>query len=299
MITFKQMEAFYWVAKLGNFEAAAGKLFMSQSAISKRIQELEESFGVLLFNRARRTATVSEKGMELLDYVAEILERRDVLIERFIAKEVFVGRFRLGVTELTAMTWLPKLIEAIRNSYPKVKIEPFVDISSTLVKNLEEDKLDFIIIPNFIKDSRFFSQKIGHVKNAWMCSPKLIQEDKILSKSDIFIYPLLTQGKGSGTGSLYGQWLNEQGYQDVQTIECASLIAQIGFAIAGLGVTYLPIDLMKGLIEQFQLCLLNTAENPPEVEYVAVYHSDKTQFFLKEVSDLALDNCDFSNRYLE
>ena len=50
MITLKQIEAIYWIVELGSFEAAAAKLNMSQSAISKRVQELEDAFGVSIFD---------------------------------------------------------------------------------------------------------------------------------------------------------------------------------------------------------------------------------------------------------
>ncbi len=74
MITFKQIDALYWIAELGSFEAAANKLNMSQSAISKRIQELEETFDVEIFDRSKRNARLTEKGAELLDYAKDLLE---------------------------------------------------------------------------------------------------------------------------------------------------------------------------------------------------------------------------------
>lgn len=52
MITFKQLEAIYWIVELGSFEAASLKLNMSQSAISKRVQGLEEAFDVPIFDRS-------------------------------------------------------------------------------------------------------------------------------------------------------------------------------------------------------------------------------------------------------
>jgi len=46
MLTFKQLEAVYWVVKLGGFAAAAAKLHTTQSAVSKRVQELEPLFDI-------------------------------------------------------------------------------------------------------------------------------------------------------------------------------------------------------------------------------------------------------------
>ena len=82
MITFKQIDALYWIAELGSFEAAANKLNMSQSAISKRIQELEDTFDVEIFDRSKRNARLTEKGGELLDYARDLLNSRDQLLER-------------------------------------------------------------------------------------------------------------------------------------------------------------------------------------------------------------------------
>ena len=63
MITFKQIDALYWIAELGSFEAAANKLNMSQSAISKRIQELEDTFDVEIFDRSKRNARLTERAV--------------------------------------------------------------------------------------------------------------------------------------------------------------------------------------------------------------------------------------------
>jgi DNA-binding transcriptional LysR family regulator len=161
---------------LGSFEAAANKLNMSQSAISKRIQELEETLDVVIFDRSKRNARLTEKGGELLDYAKDLLERRDYLLERVSAREVLVRRFRLGVTELTALTWLPALVEALRQAYPKVQIEPSVELSSELFRKLENDQLDLVIVPDVYNDARFVSTPLKSLENAWMCAPSLISD---------------------------------------------------------------------------------------------------------------------------
>ena len=66
MMTFKQLEAIYWVTQLGGFSQAADKLHTTQSAISKRVQELETLFGTPLFDRTQRTSRLTEKGEEKL-----------------------------------------------------------------------------------------------------------------------------------------------------------------------------------------------------------------------------------------
>src|SRR3546814_19050122 len=67
MITLKQLEAFNWIAKLDTFERAAAKLNTTQSAISKRIQELEASIGLPWLDRSHRGARLTRHGEQLLD----------------------------------------------------------------------------------------------------------------------------------------------------------------------------------------------------------------------------------------
>jgi hypothetical protein len=76
-VTLKQLEAFYWVAELGGLEQAASRLSTTQSAISKRLQELESILGVALFDRTRRKAVITGQGERLLVLAREILDVRD------------------------------------------------------------------------------------------------------------------------------------------------------------------------------------------------------------------------------
>ena len=68
-VTLKQIEAFYWAAKLASFSIAASRLHVTQSSLSKRIKELEEAIGVELFERSGRRAQLTERGQRLLPIV--------------------------------------------------------------------------------------------------------------------------------------------------------------------------------------------------------------------------------------
>jgi DNA-binding transcriptional LysR family regulator len=87
-MTFKQLEALYWIHQLGGFAAAAQHLHTTQSAISKRIQELENGFKIRLFDRTRRGARLTEAGEQMLELSRELLEHRDSAVERFTSLEM-------------------------------------------------------------------------------------------------------------------------------------------------------------------------------------------------------------------
>ncbi|MBC3775373.1 MULTISPECIES: LysR family transcriptional regulator [Pseudomonas] len=294
MITFKQLEAIYWIVELGNFESAAMKLNMSQSAISKRIQELEEVFDMPIFDRSRRSARLTEKGAELFEEASQILRQRDFLLERISAKEVLVRRFRIGVTELTAITWLPALIEAIRSAYPKVVLEPSVELSTELVAKLENDQLDLIIVPDIFADARFVSTALSSVENAWMCAPSLHQGDASVNMQTLSSYTVLTQGGSSGTGLIYDRWLAQNDVRLNRTLKSNYLIAQLGLTLSGVGISYLPRQCLSPLVDQGRLQVIEIEPALPPIHYIAAHRADRLQGLSVEVTRLAAELCDFS-----
>lgn len=298
MITFKQIDALYWIAELGSFEAAANKLNMSQSAISKRIQELEDTFDVEIFDRSKRNARLTEKGGELLDYARDLLKGRDQLLERVSAREVLVRRFRLGVTELTALTWLPALVETLRQAYPKVQIEPSVDLSSELFRKLESDQLDLVIVPDVFSDPRFHSTALQSVENAWICAPSLIPDADPVGLETLANYTVLTQGAQSGTGLIYERWLAAHNVQMPRTLSSHNLLVQVGLALSGIGVSYLPRACLSHLIEQGALRALVTEPELPRIQYVALHRVDRQFGLNQDVAQMAQACCDFSRLLL-
>ncbi|WP_028694775.1 LysR family transcriptional regulator [Pseudomonas cremoricolorata] len=298
MITFKQLEALYWIVEMRSFELAATKLNMTQSAISKRVQELEMALDIEIFDRAKRNARLTEKGTELYQYAADLLGQRDVMLERVSAKRVLVRRFRLGVTELTALTWLPGLIESMRDAYPLVTIEPSVELSTELFKKLEADQLDLIIVPDIFDDARFQSTPLQTVENVWMCSPDLYSGKDPIELQALGQFTVLTQGGSSGTGLIYDRWFSQHDVRFNRAIVSNYLVAQVGLTLSGLGISYLPKECMSFLIDQGQLSIINTTTRLPLIRYSAVHRVDRVLGLTAEVSKLAERLCNFKQLHL-
>jgi DNA-binding transcriptional LysR family regulator len=294
MVTFKQLEALYWIARLGSFEAAAAKLNMSQSAISKRIGELEETFSEPIFDRVRRNSRLTPRGALLLDHATDLLNRRDQMLQEVSDKSALVGRFRLGVTELTAMTWLPALVERVNAVYPKLELEPSVDVGSGLFRQLEQDQLDLIVVPAVYADTRFVSLELPSVRNTWMCSPRLLDNQQVWSLQALCGQVLLTQGGSSGAGLHYQRWFASQGVTFERTINVNNLLAQVGLAISGLGIAYLPKDCLAHLLEQGSLCELSSEPALPDSPYISQYRGDRWAGVSADIARMAQELCDFT-----
>ncbi|CAM2185656.1 LysR family transcriptional regulator [Burkholderia cenocepacia] len=300
MLTFKQMEALYWIVQLGSFDAAATRLNTTQSAVSKRIQELERAFDLTVFDRAHRSARLTDKGAELFDHAKALLEQRDRVVERMSSKEALVRHVRIGVTELTALTWLPRLIAAIQAAYPRVHVEAEVDLTATLRDRLAADTIDLIVVPQIHATDAFTATVVGEVDNAWMCAAGFMPTSRAaLALTDIARFPLILQGNLSGTGHLYTRFLQEHGVATQRVLSSNSLLAQIGLTLSGLGISYLPKACVAHLVACDALEIVRTQPALPPVRYVALHRAERAQSLTAEIVRLAAQACDFSTSLLD
>lgn len=293
MMSFKQLEAVYWVVQLGGFAQAANKLHTTQSAVSKRVQELESLFETPLFDRSLRSARLTEKGEEMFLLAQRLLEQRDAAVEQFQRPEVLERHVRIGVTELTAMTWLPRLVSAIQARYPRVIIEPHVDASVMLRDKLLADEVDLMIVPDVVDDQRFLSKRVGVVENAWMCKPGMVGRRHRLKMHELAAHRLLTQDDRSGTGQLYNRWFRSIGVKPQNSLFSNSLVALIGLTISGMGISYLPRKCLATMVDSGALEVLTVTPSLPPATYAAMCKSDQRSSLVLSIAVLAQQTCDF------
>lgn len=193
MTTLKQLEALVAIAETGSLEAAARRLGTVHSAVSRHIRDFEDSFGYPLLDRASRKGALTIEGAEVLNRARAVLQQRDLLLDRIASKEVLSRKLRLGVTELTALTWLPRFVEAIRSEYPRIIIEPEVDLSAHLRDRLRDGQLDLVMVPDAFAGTGFVKDVLADVQNAWFCTPGLRAGRTRVPVSRLSDFTLLTR----------------------------------------------------------------------------------------------------------
>ncbi len=297
-ITLKQIEALHWIAELGSFERAAAQLGTTQSTVSKRVQQLEAAFGRPLFDRTLRGARLTEEGEQMLAVGRDMLALQDRMAALKRGGPPPARRLRLGVTELCAITWLPKLIAALGQAYAGLTIEPEVELSRNLHERLAEGRVDLIIVPEGLADPDMAVVPLARVRNAWMARPGLVTQPGPLTMHDLAAYPVLIQGRGSGSGLFFEKWFRAEGISLRRTLATDSLMAMVGLTIAGLGVSYLPRHCFAPLVRQGKLAIIGTEPRLPEVPYAAIYRMDRPSAFIAAVAGIAGEVCDYS-RYLQ
>jgi DNA-binding transcriptional LysR family regulator len=287
MMTLKQLETFYWVYRLGSFVKAAERLHSTQSAVSMRIHDLETSLGVLLFDRSQRATQITPKGQELLKYAEQMIGLASEARQRVSDPSVLSVTFRLGVTELVAVTWLSDLVTAIDKKHPRVTVELNVDLTLNQLRKLENGNIDMALLPGPIETPGLANVSLGTVEFVWVASPKLHVPHTELQPRDLGKWPLLTLTHESNLHNMLGMWFDRPDSWGQRVDVCNSIGVLTALAIAGLGVAYLPRQQCEPQIADETLQVLNTTPTLPDLEYFAVFQKRKSQPLAATFANLA------------
>lgn len=289
MPTLKQAEAVYWVHTLGGFAAAAQRLNTTQSTISKRVLELEKHYGVELFDRDAGAGHLSLKGREVIDTFATLLRLRDEAALVLGGTAAYGGRFRLGVTEMVALTWLPALLSALRQTYPRIDLEPRIDVAGTMLPHLAQHRLDAVICPQPDDVDGLTYTPLHGLDFVWMASPTLAAD---LSDPAALLdrLPLLAYADGSLLHLRMRRDLALLGVRGGRTITCNSMIALAEMAKAGLGATYIPRDYFADALRDGSLVEIPTGRDAQPLPYAAFHLGDPVG---RHIAELAGRCCDF------
>ncbi len=141
------LRAFVAVAEQGSFSRAADSLFLTQSAVSKRIAALEDELRAPLFDRIGRSVHLTEAGAVLLTrarrILAEIEAGRQAIAD---LGGTVAGRLRLGTSHHIGLHYLPPVLRAFTVSYPAVELDLRFLESEAACEAVERSELELAVV---------------------------------------------------------------------------------------------------------------------------------------------------------
>ena len=146
-MTLSELRFVVSVAQEKNFRRAAAKSFVSQPALSLGIKKIENELGVLIFERNRMGISLTTVGEKIVNQAQIVLEEVDK-IKAISAAERNTQQVevKIGLIYSIAPYLLPSIIPLVKNSSPEIILEAEEDITTNLIKKLEEGSIDAAII---------------------------------------------------------------------------------------------------------------------------------------------------------
>jgi DNA-binding transcriptional LysR family regulator len=287
MLTVKQIEAFYWVARLGTLSRAAERLHITQSAATKRLQAVEAITAAPLFESDGRKNVLTPKAREMVRECEKLLSQLDELdaVKKTARQPPRI--VHIGLTELTALTWFPRFIAEVKKLYPGVTIQPEIDLSSLLLKKLEAGKLDVAFLPDPPPADGLVRMELGAVPFGWFAAPATFEADLTYSLKDLAAHPVIEQGANSIITELCARLWEAAGVQPDRIYGGDNVNALAGLISAGVGISCLPLAMFEQSARAGRLQLVLTRPEAPSVSYYCCFLKNMRSALGHGVADLA------------
>ena len=145
--TLKQMKYICAVADLKHFSKAADSCFVSQSALSTGINELEQNLDVQIFERHNKQVLITPLGEELVARARVILtQTNDLMAIAQQSAEGFIRQLHIGVIPTIAPFMLPPLLSALKKHHPQTDVLIREDLSHNLMEMLNKGEIDVALM---------------------------------------------------------------------------------------------------------------------------------------------------------
>ena len=193
--------------------------------------------------------------------VAKMLELQGSIRAAARDTSTLTGVCRFGISELGALTWLPRFVARVRREHPELVLQPYVDLARRLERQVVRVELDFAIVPGPPDDPHVSLRTICQVQFTWVASPTRIRTGTVLAAKEFERHPVITMTEGSGLTRAFEVWAAEQGLRFQRILASNSLMAIVGLTVADAGISFLPQDYVQPWIKRGSLVALRS--EPP------------------------------------
>lgn len=246
-------------ARTLSFTRAAADLFLTQSAVSRQIQQLEADLGVPLFERQHRALALTDAGRLMHRTVTDCLERlRDATAS--LRQPTTMRQVAITTTPGFASLWLIPRLATFTASHPEVDVR----ISATLdVLDMERNAIDVSVRLRLIEGAegvRLFDEVVLPV-----CAPSLLKNSKLPLRKpgDLAHHTLLAANAPAGmvkagtpVGLDWVPWLKFSGREDIRmknTLHFSQYSDAVAAAVAGQGVAIGRLPLLNEMLRDGRL----------------------------------------------
>ncbi|MGP3777834.1 LysR family transcriptional regulator [Halanaerobium saccharolyticum] len=243
-LNYDLYKVFYQVAENLNFSQAAKKLYISQSAVSQSIKNLENELNTKLFIRSTKKVKLTKAGKILFEHIEpafNLIEGGEESIKEINALKR--GEIHIGANDTISKDFLLPYLNKFHQLYPEIQIQITNRTSSTCIELLQQNKVDLIIsnLPNPKITEEMKVQKIYSFNDIFIAGNEFEEiKEQQHSLKMLKNYPLLMLEPKTTTRKFLDNLLAEMGTEITAAIELGSVDLLIEMAKIGLGIAFVP-----------------------------------------------------------
>ncbi len=233
-------KVFHQVARSKSFSQAADRLFVTQSAVSQAIKNLESQLQVPLFFRGTRQVTLTPEGKLLMAHVEQAINfLRTAESKLQEVRELKAGEVHVGVSDTICKYYLLPVLADFNRRYPQVRIRVVNRTSPQILDLLRKGMVDLGIVTLTSGDSSVLVLPYLPVEDIFVASARFGQlRAHPVTLAELRNFPLLLLERGSSTRACLDGCLQNFNVELKAEIELESVDLLVQFAKAGLGIAH-------------------------------------------------------------
>ena len=276
MLSLRNLLIFQAVAQTGNFTKAAQQLFLTQSAVSHSIREMESYAGSVLFDRLPKGVQLTAGGRLFLEQIQPLLAACDAL-DKQIGHLEAQAPLKVVSSITIASFWLPRFLQEFAEKMPETPVQVQVVSAAQAVQTLQSGGADIAFVEGVRPQGPFLYRKFARYALQVVCSPDYPLPSRRLETSQLCTQKLLLREPGSAIRDVLDSQLRLLGYTAYPTWVSVNSTALAEAAKAGLGIAVLPQVLVERELDAHTLIALEVEGLHLENDMIAVWHREKYQ----------------------
>ncbi len=212
-ITLKQLRVFVEIAKKQSISEGAKACFLSQSAASISLSQLEKTLGISLFSRHKKKLQLNSDGKELFIKAVSILEKSEEFESFNIPEEKLKGSITVGANYVISNYVLPKLIAQFQKEYPNIEISILSSCLENTFENVDNESCDIGFVEGRIPFHKLKTEEIIIKKSFLKIISSLehpLAKKEVVTIDDIFKYKWIQYPDVLSTRDIYIKKFNKE-----------------------------------------------------------------------------------------
>ena len=288
-MTLRHIKVFLSIVENGcNTTRAAEALHMTQPAVSLAIRELEQYYGVILFDRIGRRLKITEAGLRFRDYASHISLLFDDMEKGMRDWDSF-GLLRVGASITIGSQFLPSYVKSFYARYPGTEIKVLIADSEQLEKKIMNNELDLALIEGVAHEPVLISEEYMEDRLTIICPANSgFHQGQQLTIDEFRKQKFLLREHGSGTREVFDRVIENAGFSVSPIWEAMSTTALVNAVINGLGIAVLPHRMVIGPLNRGLVVAVSVEGLSFMRKFHIIYHKEK---FLTSAAKAFLDLC--------
>jgi LysR family hydrogen peroxide-inducible transcriptional activator len=255
-MTLRDLEYICAVAEHRHFGRAAEACFVSQPTLSGQIKKLEETLGVILFERSHKSIRVTDIGKEIIAIAREARDAaKRIKTVAASAQDPLAGTISLGLIPTIAPYLIPRFVSRVQSDLSSLAVHYREDITERLNESLLSGELDMAVLATPPEDDTLTSIPL-YTEPFWLLFPQdhVFNDVETISMKEVDSHDVLLLTEGHCFRDQALSICRPHGKRRQQSLRATSLETLINLVASGQGLTLVPaLAIREGWIETTSL----------------------------------------------